>query len=203
MQSSKPKTFSIVKFNMEIEFNNTKNCPVKDLLSLIRQDSIENLRQALLNVIDAANPNGEIYLYEQGYSLYESSDRSFSPTLLACRSKNEDCMKKAQEMQLSGDANSINITLPDQDGAYIIKVKAIDGAGNSKEVEVEITLDRSESTDSTSSTDSTDDSDTTVDSDTTDDGDDTSGGIPGYSMIWWSITLSIGILLMKVKKNRS
>ena len=128
MQSNKPKTFSIVKFNMEIEFNNTKNCPVKDLLSLIRQDSIENLRQALLNVIDAANPNGEIYLYEQGYSLYQSSDRPFSPTLLACRSKNEDCMKKAQEMQLSGDANSIQFDgfkyLPTDDYVQVFTVES-------------------------------------------------------------------------------
>ena len=113
---------------MEPEFNNTKNCPVKDLLSLIRQDSIENLREALLNVIDTAYPDGEIYLYEQGYSLYESSDRSFSPTLLACRSKNKDCLKKAQEMQLSGDSNSIQFDgfkyLPTDDYVQVFTVES-------------------------------------------------------------------------------
>ena len=113
---------------METEFNNTKNCPVKDLLSLIRQDSIESLREALLNVIDTAYPDGEIYLYEQGYSLYESSDRSFSPTLLACRSKNKDCLKKAQEMQLSGDSNSIQFDgfkyLPTDDYVQVFTVES-------------------------------------------------------------------------------
>ena len=113
---------------MEEEFINTKKCPVKDLLSLIRQDNIESLRQALLDAVDNSYPNGELYLYEQGYSLYESSDRPFSPSLLACRSKNNDCMKKASEMQLSGDANSITFDgfkyLPTEDYVQVFTVES-------------------------------------------------------------------------------
>lgn len=92
---------------MDETYNNTDNCPVKDLLFLIRQDNIEELRQALLKVIDKSHPDGEMYLYEQGYSLYESSDRAFAPKLLACRSGEDNCFKKSQEMQLSGDSKSI------------------------------------------------------------------------------------------------
>lgn len=128
MQSSKLKTFSIVEFKMDNEFNNTENCPVKDLLSIIRQDDIENLRQALLDAIDTTYPNGEIYLYEQGYSLYNSSDHPFSPTLLACRSKNEDCIQKAQQIQLSGNDNSIQFDgfkyLPTEDYVQVFTIES-------------------------------------------------------------------------------
>lgn len=92
---------------MDIEYKNITDCPVKDLLYLIRQDDIEQLRNALLDVIDAYQPDGKIYLYEQGYRLYESNNRPFSPILIACRNKNEDCIKKAQQMQVSSASDSI------------------------------------------------------------------------------------------------
>jgi len=68
---------------------NTAECPIKDLLYLIRQDEIEKLRTALLDVIDGFQPGGEIYLYEQGYSLYEEKNQVFSPSLLDSRSGNK------------------------------------------------------------------------------------------------------------------
>ena len=92
---------------MNTEYNNTIKCPVKDLLCLIRQDDIERLRNALLDAINKHYPDIEIYLYEQGYGLYDSYSRAFSPSLLACRSKNNDCYAKAKSMQLSGDSDSI------------------------------------------------------------------------------------------------
>lgn len=113
---------------MDIEYTNSTSCPVKDLLFLIRQDDIEHLRKALLDVIDKSHPDGEIYLYEQGYSLYESANRSFSPSLLACRSKNEDCLIKAREMQLSGDSTSIQFDgfkyLPTDDYVQVFTVES-------------------------------------------------------------------------------
>ena len=66
---------------------NTADCPIKDLLYLIRQDEIENLRSALLDTIDRFQPDGEIYLYEQGYSLYQAGNQAFAPKLLDSRSK--------------------------------------------------------------------------------------------------------------------
>lgn len=74
---------------------NTADCPVKDLLYLIRQDEIEKLRTALLDVIDRFQPGGEIYLYEQGYSIYDTSMPEFSPILLdsRCKSKKQNIIK--------------------------------------------------------------------------------------------------------------
>ena len=66
---------------------NTADCPIRDLLYLIRQEEIESLRSALLDTIDIFQPGGEIYLYEQGYSLYHSDNKVFSPNLLDFRSK--------------------------------------------------------------------------------------------------------------------
>ena len=113
---------------MELENNNTKKCPVKDLLSLIRQDNIEQLREALLNVIDKSYPEGEIYLYEQGYSLYESNKRTFSPKLIACRNKSENCLKKSQVMQLSSDSETIQFDgfkyLPTDDYVQVFTVES-------------------------------------------------------------------------------
>lgn len=108
--------------------NNTIKCPVKDLLSLIRQDNIEQLREALLTVIDKSYPDGEIYLYEQGYSLYEANKRSFSPKLIACRNKRESCLKKSQIMQLASDSESIHFDgfkyLPTDDYVQVFTVES-------------------------------------------------------------------------------
>lgn len=113
---------------MDTEYNNTIECPVKDLLSLIRQVDIEHLRKALLDSINKKYPDVEIYLYEQGYGLYESGNRAFSPSLLSCRSKNNDCLKKAQSMQLSGDSNSIQFDgfkyLPTDDYVQVFTVES-------------------------------------------------------------------------------
>ena len=113
---------------MNDDFNNSINCPVKDLLTLIRQEDIERLRTALLDVIYKSYPDVEIYLYEQGYSLYETTDRAFAPSLLACRSKNKNCMKKAETMQLSGDSNSIQFDgfkyLPTEDYVQVFTVES-------------------------------------------------------------------------------
>lgn len=92
---------------MDNEFVNNTSCPVKDLLYLIQQDDIEKIREALLDVIDRSHPGCEIYLYEQGYSLYESKDREFSPVLLACRG-NESCKKDSQDIFLPSGVESIN-----------------------------------------------------------------------------------------------
>lgn len=113
---------------MDIENKYDTDCPVKDLLYLIRQDDIEHLRNALLDVIDKSHPDGEIYLYEQGYGLYESKKLTFSPSLLACRSKDEDCLKKAQLMQLSSDSDSIQFDgfkyLPTDDYVQVFTVES-------------------------------------------------------------------------------
>jgi len=113
---------------MEIENNNTIKCPVKDLLSLIRQDNIEQLREALLSVIDKSHPDGEIYLYEQGYSLYEANKRTFAPKLIACRNKSENCLKKSQIMQLASDSETIQFDgfkyLPTEDYIQVFTVES-------------------------------------------------------------------------------
>jgi len=113
---------------MEPEYNNTAKCPVKDLLYLIRQDDVENLRNALLDLIDKFQPGGEIYLYEQGYSIYETNRRSFSPLLLACRSEKENCLKKSQFMQLSSDSEAIQFDgfkyLPTEDYVQVFTVES-------------------------------------------------------------------------------
>lgn len=113
---------------MEIENKNDIDCPVKDLLSLIRQDDIEHLRNALLEVIDKSHPGGEIYLYEHGYSLFESGNKRFSPTLLACRGSDNNCVENAQLIQLSSDADSIHFDgfkyLPTDDYVQVFTVES-------------------------------------------------------------------------------
>lgn len=91
---------------MKLELNNKVDCPVKDLLYLIRQEDIEQLQNALLDVLEKPYPGGEFYLYEQGYSLYDAHKKKFAPTLIACRSENENCINKNQLMQLSSDDNT-------------------------------------------------------------------------------------------------
>ena len=113
---------------MDGEYINSTLCPVKDLLSLIRQDDIEHLRNSLLDVINKSHPDGEIYLYEQGYGLYEAKNKPFSPFLLACRSAKDDCIKKARTMQLSGDSNSIQFDgfkyLPTDDFVQVFTIES-------------------------------------------------------------------------------
>ena len=92
---------------MQVELSKGIECPVKDLLYLISQEGIEQLRKALLDIIEKSYPGGEFYLYEQGYSLFESYNKKFAPTLIACRSKSENCISKNELMQLSSDDDAI------------------------------------------------------------------------------------------------
>lgn len=75
---------------MQSSLKNTAECPIKDLLYLIHQEHIEQLRAALLKLIDKFQPGGEIFLYEQGYSIYESQNKDFFPKLLAHHPKNNE-----------------------------------------------------------------------------------------------------------------
>lgn len=113
---------------MDIENKNDIDCPVKDLLSLIRQDDISQLRNALLDVIDKSHPDGEIYLYEHGYGLFDSNNRSFSPTLLDCRGSNNKCIDNAQLIQLATDSDSIQFDgfkyLPSDDYVQVFAVES-------------------------------------------------------------------------------
>ena len=112
---------------MDIKNKNNIDCPVKDLLSLIRQDDIEQLRKALLNVINNTYPDAELYLYEHGYSIYEAQNKSFSPTLLACRGTDE-CIEKANQFELSTDIDSIHFDgfkyLPSDDHVQVFTVES-------------------------------------------------------------------------------
>lgn len=113
---------------MDAVSKNTADCPVKDLLYLIRQDDIEQLRRALLDSIDKFQPGGEIYLYEHGYSLYEANGHSFSPTLIACRGKNNNQINNDQLMQMSSDDNAIQFDgfkyLPTEDYVQVFTVES-------------------------------------------------------------------------------
>jgi len=103
---------------------NTVDCPVKDVLHLVRQDNIEKLRAALLDVIDRFQPGGEIYLYEQGYSLYDSSKQSFSPVLLDSRCK--DKKKKVVKLQNNKEKNKFEsfTFLPTEDYVQVFSIEA-------------------------------------------------------------------------------
>lgn len=113
---------------MDAVTKNTADCPVKDLLYLIRQDNIEQLRGALLDSIDKFQPGGEIYLYEHGYSLYEAQGRSFSPALIACRGKNDKCINNNQLIQISSDDHAIQFDgfkyLPTEDYVQVFTVES-------------------------------------------------------------------------------
>lgn len=86
---------------------NDKICPTKDLLSLICQDDVEGLRKSLLSSIHSLYPNSDIYLYEHGYSVYDASNNKFNPLLIACKSKNDDCIEKAQLLEKLKDKKAI------------------------------------------------------------------------------------------------
>lgn len=113
---------------MDAVSKNTADCPVKDLLYLIRQDDIEQLRRALLDSIDKLHPGGEIYLYEHGYSLYEANGHSFSPSLIACRGNKEHQINNDQLRQLSSDDHVIQFDgfkyLPTEDYVQVFTVES-------------------------------------------------------------------------------
>lgn len=110
------------------EFSNSKECPVKDLLYLIKQEDIDKLRQALLDVIYRNYPDSELYLYEQGYSFYDSQHNIFAPKLITCRSKNDNCSKKSELMQLASDSEAVEFDgfryLPTEDYVQVFAVES-------------------------------------------------------------------------------
>lgn len=112
---------------MENKYRNSPDCPIKDILYLIQQDDTENLQRALISIIDKTYPNGELYLYEQGYSLYEAKSRDFSPRLLACLSHKEDCTKKSKNIILSSGYKPLHFEgfgyLPTDDHVQVFTVE--------------------------------------------------------------------------------
>jgi len=113
---------------MDVINKNTADCPIKDLLQLISNDDVDQLRSTLLEIIYNFAPKSELYLYEHGYSLYEASDKQFSPNLVACRSNDEDCFKSAQRMQVKADSDSIYFDgfkyLPTDDFVQVFTVES-------------------------------------------------------------------------------
>lgn len=113
---------------MDIENKKNINCPVKDLLSLIQQDDVEQLRNALLNAINNTYPNSELYLYKHGYSVYGANNKHFAPTLLTCRDSKNNCEKKAQDKESSTTNNSVHFDgfkyLPTDDYVQVFTVES-------------------------------------------------------------------------------
>lgn len=92
---------------MEDVDKSSVDCPVKDLLYLIRQDDIEQLRNALLDVIYKTYPESELYLYDQNNTQLETKNKAFSPALISCRNTNENNLKQAELTTLSSDSTPI------------------------------------------------------------------------------------------------
>ncbi|MDH5370258.1 MAG: GGDEF domain-containing protein [Gammaproteobacteria bacterium] len=113
--------------NKDDKSQNSIDCPVKDLLTLIRQDDISQLHNALLGVIVKKYPESEIYLYEQNYNYYETDKNTFSPTLVAYHSKNENHLKNSEILKLSSDSDSIPFDgfqyLPTDDNVQVFSVE--------------------------------------------------------------------------------
>ena len=113
---------------MEVELSKGIECPVKDLLYLISQENIEQLRNAMLDILEKSYPGGEFYLYEQGYSLFDAHDRKFAPSLIACISKKENCISKNELMQLSSDDSAVLFDgfkyLPTEDFVQVFTVES-------------------------------------------------------------------------------
>ena len=113
---------------MDIETENTIQCPVKDLLYLIRQNDLEQLRNALLDVINNSHPSGEIYLYEHGYSFYESKSKHFSPKLVASRGDNKSSIDESDIIQISSEIDSVQFDgfkyLPTEDYVQVFTVES-------------------------------------------------------------------------------
>ena len=93
---------------MDNEYINSPHCPVKDVLYLIQQDDTESIQQALLEVINKSYPDSEIYLYKQGYSLYDSKDKEFAPKLLASINANEPYLKITEDTLSPSNKESIH-----------------------------------------------------------------------------------------------
>ena len=93
---------------MNNEYRYNPDCPIKDILYLIKQEDTERIRQALLEVINNTYPDSEIYLYKQGYSLYESKGKEFTPKLLASLNADESYLKKTEETLASSNNDSIS-----------------------------------------------------------------------------------------------
>lgn len=107
---------------------NSIDCPVKDLLSLIRHDNIEQLRKTLLDVIYKSYPASQIYLYEQGYSQYGTQKQTFSPTLIDYRNKQDKHIKESEVNKLSSDSDAIQFDgfkyLPTDDYVQVFTVES-------------------------------------------------------------------------------
>ena len=113
---------------MENLFPNTANCPVNDLLHIVHQHDVEQLRNALLDVIDNFQPGGEIYLYEQGYSVFDTQNKDFSPILLGVRGDSEACESRVKEMLISVGSAAIQFDgfqyLPTDDYVQVFTVES-------------------------------------------------------------------------------
>ena len=81
---------------MDIKTCHKLECPAEDLLLLIQQDDIEQLRKTLLDIISKFQGEGEIYLYEQSYDGFNSTKKAFSPKLIDYRGN-----KSADEISTS------------------------------------------------------------------------------------------------------
>ena len=113
---------------MEFKNDNTPSCPVDDLLYLIQQDDIELLRDTLLNLIDQYHPGGEVYLYEHGYSIFNSSNKIFSPILLGSRGDPDARKKREQDIRLTEKFDSIHFDgfkfLPEDNYVQVFPVES-------------------------------------------------------------------------------
>lgn len=107
---------------------NSPDCPVKDLLSLIRQDDIEQLRKALLDVIYKSYPESEIYLYDQGYNQHSFKNKTFSPVLIDSRNKNEEHINESVKTKILPDSDPIQFDgfkyLPTDDFVQVFTVES-------------------------------------------------------------------------------
>lgn len=107
---------------------NTIECPVKDLLSLIRQDDIEKLRNALLDVIYKSYPESDIYLYDQSYNEFGVKKNEFSPTLINSRNKNDIQLEQSEVAKLSLHSDPIKFDgfkyLPTDDNVQVFAVES-------------------------------------------------------------------------------
>ncbi|MFK5913192.1 MAG: GGDEF domain-containing protein [Woeseiaceae bacterium] len=84
---------------------NSTDCPIKDILFLIKQADIEQLRESLLDLIHNSQETTNVYLYEHGNGVFKSKDHSFFPYLLSCRSKNGNCLENTKNVE--SDQNDI------------------------------------------------------------------------------------------------
>ena len=93
---------------MDNKYRYDPDCPIEDILYLIKQEDAESIRQALLEVINNNYPDSEIYLYKQGYSIYESKGKEFNPKLLASLNADESYLKATEDTLASSNNDSIS-----------------------------------------------------------------------------------------------